>query len=773
MPKSSRLTMSAIVISVAMAITALPELANAQTQTPVQINIPAQALHQALLQLGQQTDIQIYYVPETVAKITAPAISGVLLPEEALQKLLAGTGITVSWSGKTASLQRHQSGEAQLGTVTVRGTVEGTTEGTYIASTSRSLKSGGTLIETPRAVSIVTNEQIKTQAPLSIERALVYTSGVVTETGGGNDVRMIGSIIRGFSDGSAYFKDGLKQFAVGSYGSWNDDMNTLDSIEVLKGPASLEYGQTRPGGVVNVISKRPLPGQTNSASIGYGTYNRKEVTADLNGALSQDDRLLYRLVVVGRKANQNVDFSKDNRMTVAPSLTWKISHQTNLTLLGQWSQERATPKTWWPSFFRYPQSKDIPVHMTAGDPNFNRFDRDTKSIGYAFDHTFDNGLLLTQNLRYSEIDINYQHLYASGYKSGTQIIERGSLMQQTNGKSFNVDNRLQKNLAWGNVKHNVSLGVDYLKYKQDDGTGFGYDAPDLDLGKPVYGQAINAPDLDKSKTDVEQTGFYLQDQIKWDKFIVNLGVRRDIVHETFSDSKEVKTNTTANTGNVGLLYHFDHGFAPYVSYSTSFEPVTGQAFDKTKFIPTKGKQYEIGVKYQPKGSQAFVTASLFDLTQQNVLTPDTNHPGFNVQTGEVNSKGLELEAKLALSKEWNVLAAYTYNNAVTAKSNVPARVGQTLQQVAKHSGSVWVDYRPRQLPGVMIGTGVRYKGRAPYSLTGVDYNASYTVVDGALAYETSQYRVSLNVVNLFDRNYYTGMFRGSEREMQVKATYYW
>lgn len=765
--------MSALVISVAMAIVTMPDVANAQARTPVNINIAAQPLHQALLKLGQQTGIQIYYVPETVASLQASAISGALMPEDALERLLAGTGITASWNGKAVSLQRYQSGEAQLSTVMVRGTAEGTTEGTYIARTSHSLKSGGTLIETPRSVSVVTNEQIKTQAPLSIERALVYTSGVVTETGGGNDVRMIGSIIRGFSDGSAYFKDGLKQFAVGSYGSWNDDVNTLDSIEVLKGPASLEYGQTRPGGVVNVISKRPVLGQTNSASIGYGTYNRKEVTADLNGALSPDDSVLYRLVIVGRKANQNVDFSKDNRLTVAPSLTWKMSNQTNLTVLGQWSQERATPKTWWPSFFKFPQSKDIPPHMTAGDPNFNRFDRDTRSIGYAFDHTFDNGLLLTQNLRYSEIDINYQHLYASGYKSGTQIIERGSLMQKTNATSFNVDNRLQKNLTWGHIKHNVSLGIDYLNYKQDDGTGFGYDAPDLDLGKPVYGLAINAPDLDKSKTDVEQTGLYLQDQIKWDKVTVNLGVRRDFVRETFNDGKEVKTNSTATTGNVGLLYRLDSGFAPYVSYSTSFEPVTGQAFDKAKFIPTKGKQYEVGVKYQPQGSQAFLTASLFDLTQQNILTPDTNHPGFNVQTGEVNSKGLELEAKLALSKEWSVLAAYTYINAVTAKSNVPERVGQTLQQVAKHSGSIWVDYRPRQLPGVMIGTGIRYKGRAPYSLTGVDYNASYTVVDGVLAYETSKYRVSLNVVNLFDRNYYTGMFRGAEREMQVKATYYW
>ncbi len=766
------LKIGTLVISVALAIGMMPQVVHAQKSAAVQIQIAAQPLHQALLQLGQQTDIQIYYVPETVAGLQAPAINGTLTADQALQRLLVGTGINASWQGSHVSLQRQQSSEAQLGTVTVRAAAAENAESSYVAAASKSLKTPAPLIETPRSISVVTQEQIKTQAPTSIERALGYTAGVITETGGANDLRMSGSIIRGFSDGSSYFKDGLKQFAVGTYGSWNDDMNMLDSVEVLKGPASILYGQTRPGGVINVISKHPVLGQKNDIGISYGSYNRRELTVDLGGAIGEGDTVLYRLVALGRKAELGTDFSKDHRLMVAPSVTFNFSSKTSLTFLSQISQERTTPKPWWPSLFSYPASVDISTTMAEGDPNFNRFDRDTKSLGYEFEHEFDNGLRFTQNARYAEIDVYYEHLYASAIKADGHTVSRGSLLQKTNGKTFNIDSRLSKTLAWGTVRHQVSAGVDYLKYKQKGGVGYG-SAPDLDMQNPVYWQNIGTPAIDYSTDDIAQTGLYVQDQIKWGNVVANIGVRHDKVREIADSGVATTTDSHATTGNVGLLYHFDNGFAPYVSYATSFEPVTGKGFDGEKFKPTKGKQFEVGVKYQPAESDSFITASLFDLYQQNVSTTDTNHPGFSEQTGEVHSQGLELEGNVALGKEWRVLAAYAYTDAVTEKSNYANRIGQPLQQVAKHTGSVWVDYRPRQLPGVMVAAGARYKDRAPYSLTGTNYTPSYTVLDAALAYETKSYRLSLNVVNLLDKKYYTGQFRGAEREFVVKANYYW
>lgn len=410
--------MAVLAISIAVAAGIHPQVAFAQ-DINVQFNISVQPLSKALLQFGEQASLQIFFSQDVVQGYTAPMLTGSLQPEDGLRRLLAGTGIEFRRTGRNVSLSRPASGEAaKLSPVTVRGTKGGTRD-SYVALMSASDKQNVPLIETPRAISVVTQEQLKVMAPSNIERALAYTPGVQTEFSGSGDVRQLGSIIRGFSDGSAYYKDGLKQLPAGTYGGWNDDMDQLESIEVLKGPASVLYGQGRPGGVINVVSKRPSLDHINSAGVSYGTYNQRELTADLGGALNDDRTLVYRLNATGRKSDGRTDGSKDDRTSIAPSILWNISNQTRLTVLGMYSRERATPKSWWPNLYVYPEIKDLPLHRTAGDPDFDRFNRDTKSIGYAFEHDSDSGWNLRQNLRYSEIDIDYRH------------IRDGSIVRQT------------------------------------------------------------------------------------------------------------------------------------------------------------------------------------------------------------------------------------------------------------------------------------------------------------------------------------------------------
>lgn len=244
----------------------------------------------------------IFYLPETVRGRSAPALSGRLAPDEALRTLLAGTGIAFQRDGRNVSLALPSGGTAQLEPVTVRGVAIGTAD-SYVALGSASGKLDVPLIETPRSVSIMTREQIKMQALRNLEGALAYTSGVQTEVSGSSDARMMGAVIRGFSDGIAYYKDGLKQLSSGTYASWNDNLEDLDSIEVLKGPASVLYGHGCPGGAINVVSKRPTPDQVNSVGVSYGTYNRRQAAADLDGALDADQKALYRLNVTGRKSD--------------------------------------------------------------------------------------------------------------------------------------------------------------------------------------------------------------------------------------------------------------------------------------------------------------------------------------------------------------------------------------------------------------------------------------------------------------------------------------
>lgn len=764
----------ALAVALALACATMPLAAQAQS-APVAISIPAQPLGDALIELGEQASLVIFYLPETVRGRNAPALSGRLTPDEALRGLLAGTGITFHRDGRNVSLAQPSSGTAQLEPVTVRGVAVGTADG-YVALNSASGKLDVPLIETPRSVSIVTQEQIKMQAPRSLEGALAYTPGVQTEVSGSSDARMVGAVIRGFSDGSAYYKDGLKQLSSGTYASWNDNLEDLDSIEVLKGPASVLYGQGRPGGVINVVSKRPTPGQVNSVGLSYGTYDRRQATADLGGAFDQDQKVLYRLNVTGRKSDGRTDGSRDDRLSVAPSVLWNISNQTRLTVLGTYSKERATPKSWWPNLFTYPAIKDLPLNRTAGDPDFDRFDRTTKSIGYAFEHDTDNGWRLRQNLRYSEIDIDYRHIYAMDLLADQRTVTRGSLAQRTNGKTLAVDSRATRDFQWGGLTHTFAVGVDYLRYKEHDGLGFGWDVPNLDIYAPVYGQPVAYPELDYSRTDLKQTGIYTLNQLKWNRWIGNVSLRRDIVRTTQSSVTQPRINDEATTGSVGLLYLFDSGFAPYVSYATAFDPITGQQFDGSSFKPREGKQYEAGLKYQPPGSDALLTAAVFDIRQTNVATQDPDHPRFNVQTGEVRSTGLELEAKLPLTRELSLMAGYTYLDPRTTRSNRPAEVGRQTVQTARQTASLWLDYRPRQVQGLILGGGVRYRGKSPVNVAAdgsTNYNPAFTLADVAVAYETPRYRIALNVNNVFDKRYYTYTFRGMERETMLSVNYYW
>ncbi len=540
--------------------------------------IPSGSLDEVLNRFGRESGLLLSFTQDQVQGLSSPGVHERATAQQALNRLLAGTGLVAQRSPQGALLLRKMGqpvsdGAAALSEVTVTSKYDAAMSGYAANDRPTATKLGGTLMETPRSVSIVSQEQLKNQAPKSIEQALSYTAGVTTEVTGA-DLRMTGAIIRGFSDGSSYYKDGLRQFSAGTYGSWNDEIDELESIEVIKGPASVLFGQGRPGGVINVVSKKPEADHVNSVGISYGRYRRAQLTADLGGALSANGDVLYRLNLKGRDSNSRTVGSRDDRISIAPSLRWNLSAQTHLTLLGSYSRERGTPKSWWPSLFTYPQIKNLSSRLTAGDPAFDRFDRNTRSIGYEFGHLTDSGWQLSQ----------------------------------------------------------------------------------------------------------------------------------------------------------------------------------------------------------PAGSSTLITASVFDLRQSNVITQDPAHPRFSIQTGEVRSTGLELEARIRLTRELSSLLSYTWLDPRTTQSTRAAEVGRQTLQTTRHAASIWLDYRPRAFPGLMLAGGVRYKGRSPYNVASdgrLNFNDAVTVADLAVAYDTPRYRIALNINNLFNKTYFAGIFRGVDREANLSVKYYW
>ena len=762
---------------------AAPTLAQAQTATALQASatrlaysIPAGPLAPALRSLASAANVLLSYTPELASGKSTAGLQGQYTPQAALAALLAGTGLqaveleagSYVLRAAPAVASSGPAPDAVMPLISVMAAAdagEGTVSRGYVPISVAATKMGTPLIETPRAISVVTREQIKTQAPKSIEQALAYTAGVLTDVTGA-DVRMSGATIRGFSDGSSYYQDGLKLLSAGSYGSWNSEMEDLDSVEVIKGPASVFYGQGRPGGMINVTSKLPDAEHVNSVGFSVGRYKRHQLNADLGGTVAGKDDLLYRITLTGRDADDRPIESKNNRVSISPSLRWDISAHTSLTVLGTYSQERGTPKPWWPSLFVYPQIKDLPVSRTAGDPAFDYFDRDTRALGYMFEHATGNGWKLTQNLRYATIKVDYQHIYAMDLLADGRTATRGSLAEKVDGKTWTVDSRAQKDFRWGQVEHRFVAGIDYLKYKENDGLGFGWDVPNLDIHASVYHQSIAAPELEYTDTELRQTGIYTLNQFKLGAWVANASLRHDRARSAQRNSATTRIDDNATTGSAGLLYLFDNGVAPYASYATSFDPATGRDFDGKAFQPRKGKQVELGIKYQPAGTSTMLTASLFDLAQTNVTTPDPLHPRSSLQTGEVRATGVELEATFKPLPELSVLAGYTYLDPRTTKSNREYEIGRQTLQTTRHAASVWLDYRPMAVPGLMLAGGLRYRGSSPYNgaANALYMNDPYTLADIAVAYETARYRLALNIGNVFDKKYFGGIFRGAERE---------
>jgi iron complex outermembrane receptor protein len=636
---------------------------------------------------------------------------------------------------------------------------------TYVAKSARSAtKTSTPLIEVPQAISVVTQKEMEARAVSSVGEAIRYTSGVLGDYWGGMDLRYDKTLIRGFD--AAQYLNGLKLTEGTFAGLGRPEPYGLERIEVLKGPSSVLYGQNAPGGLVNLVSKKPTSETIREVNVSAGTNDRRQGSFDFGGAIDQDAEFQYRLTGLVRDSGTQIDYGKDNRKFIAPSVTWEPSADTKLTILGSYLQEdlgnqvNVLPPIGTLTEASYGR---IPTNFYAGEPSFDKFIRTSKSIGYEFEHRFDDVWTVRQNLRYDRQDADYRYVSYSGAAIvGTTMQRRRSFVDQQLD-SFSVDNQAEAKFSTGPIDHTALMGIDY-RYV-DTSFLFGTAAAtSLNILNPVYGVTTLMPPTTRSEqSSLKQTGLYLQDQMRLEKWALTVGGRYDIA-ETDTTNRLTNSTSTGDDGKftwrAGLVYLADNGLAPYVSYSTSFEPTTGSDFDGSPFDPTTGQQYEIGIKYQPAGFDSFITLSAYDLTQQNVTTTDPIHTSFSVQTGEINVRGIELEGVAALTDGLSLRASYTYMDGEVTKSN--DYLGNTPAQIPHQMANLWVDYTVQSgaLEGVGLGAGVRYVADRFGDAANRMLLPSTTLVDAAVRYDFGALRpqmkglsLSVNASNLFDKTY--------------------
>jgi len=759
-------------------------------QTPVRAEqrefaVPSGMLAAGLVQFGRQAGVQISYIPSVAANLRTAGVSGTMSNEAALSRLLAGTGLIYRFQSaravvieRPAAVGAAPAGAIPLDTIDVQGDAQspyGPGEG-YIASRdATATKTDTPVIEIPQTINVVTRDQITAQGAQSLTDATRYTPGIIP-TFSDSDTRNDVLQSRGY-----YVRYNLNGSRL-PYGAYSSAMQRiepygLDRIDVLKGPSSVLYGQNTPGGLINMVSKRPTATPLHEVVLQTGSHGRVAGAFDLSGPANPDGTLLYRLTGLARESDGRVDFGYDRRVFIAPALTWQPDADTSLTVLSHYQKDStisdysALPAlgTLYPNI-----NGRLPPTRYAGEPNFDGYEREQGSIGYDFKHRFNDVFTVRQLLQVNRVEVDAKSSPGFLLDPTQRYLSRVASHGAGQATSLTVDTNLEARFETGSARHTVLAGVDYLWL--DDNYKFASNVygQQFDLYNPVYGQATPSliPRINYNQRS-NQTGLYLQDQIKIDHWVVTLGGRYDWANARTTNQlpalSKVSQDESAFTGRAGLTYLFDNGFAPYVSYATSFQPLDGTDFSGQPFKAMTGEQYEAGIKYQAPGSRSVVTLSAFQLTQQNSLTPDPDptHSGFNVQQGEGRVRGLELEGKTNLWDGFDVIASYAYMDSEVTKANPSAPggsslLGNKLVMVPRHQAALWADYTIQvgALAGFGLGGGVRYMGSAFGDAANTLEMPAHALFDAAVHYDLGKLSPSLNgltlrvtATNLFDKEY--------------------
>lgn len=666
----------------------------------------------------------------------------------------------------------------------------------YVAQTSSSAtKTSERLVTTPVTVNVVTADQIADQGAESVAEALSYTANVVTNYRGESTI-YDETFIRGYTYAPKYLNG--SQFGTSGFGQL--DPYLLDRIEVVKGPNSVTFGQSIPGGIVNMALKTPSNATKKQLSIGFGDDGYQQISTDLNGTLNEDGTLRYRLVgTAWTKDLQGEDFGQ-TRIALSPTLTWDITPDTQLEvdLIYQNDPEAGQRNfmtqvgTLDPTIGGYYYDTDL----VSIAPEYDNLERETWSIGTRFRHTFDNGMTFRSSLRYTEIEQLHNGVYVDQIDTtggDDDIADLGVVWIEDKYSQFTFDNSVETVFDLGVTSHRLLTGIDYQRQSdvENNRTNWSTDLQ-YDLSNPVYITLDDDPDQylnDDSitDTDFEQTGIYVQDQMTFGGLRLMFGGRYDWTETKTEDVTYGGTDTVSSgaaSWRVGASYEFANGVVPYASFATSFEPSTDLDVDGNLLDPSEARQYEVGVKWASADESILLTAAYFDIEQTNIVEsdPDNGWP-YYVNIGTRRSKGFELEAKADVTERLSVIASY---GQVDAQMTDGEYKGYTAQRIPKSSAALWVNYE--LFDGLSTALGVRYTGESYGDYEEDTVVPSYTLYDLGLKAELGEFfpqmegtKASLAVTNLTDETYVASCISswddycwyGEGREYRVNISYEW
>ncbi|QOT80934.1 TonB-dependent siderophore receptor [Cupriavidus basilensis] len=619
-------------------------------------------------------------------------------------------------------------------------------------------KSGTSAADSAQSITVITRDLMDSQQAQTLGDALANSAGVVTNVYGRRGWDDF--IIRGQRASESVFVDGL---LVESNNRVAQELFGAQRVEVLKGPASVLFGKVQPGGMVNIVSKRPTPELFGELGLTVGNYGFRQATADVGTPLSANGKAALRVNALAMNSDDATDYVYYRNRYIAPSLSLDLGTRTDLTLLASHNERQYVRQQGLPVNGTLTANRNgtLPNSRFTGEPGLAPYDGEQNRLGYALTHRFDSGWTLNQNFRWQTLSLAGTLIAGGTMAVNSQLLNRSGTQQDFSGTTIGVDTNLQRRFELAGQQHEITLGVDYNRSNESRLQRTCRVAA-LNVYNPVYGAAVNCPSAYSlnQEDNVSTLGFYARDQVRFaERWLLTAGLRHDTARTSTTDrlaATRLDDTARAVTGSAGLMFDLTSWARPYVSYATSFLPNSGTDVNGGTFKPETGRQAEVGIKFDLPNKSGLVTLSAFDLTRRNVLSSDPVNTGFSIATGEQRTRGLEAELTADLGGGWSLAGAYAYIASEVTEDTVAANVGKPLNNVPRHSVSLWGTKHFRgPLAGWYAGAGMR----AESAKRGYTFNYTvpgYAVADLGVGYVASHWKAALNVKNVFDKAYYAG-----------------
>ena len=677
--------------------------------------------------------------------------------------------------------------ELQATNVTATADLEsaqGPVQGYHATRSASATRTDTAIHETPQSISVVSKDVVEDLGATRLQDALDYAGGVGRANNfGGQGLTTF--TVRGFTTGE-FYRNG---FPINRGYPNMPDANTIERLEVLRGPATMLYGRGDPGGTFNVVSKQPLAERTVTLGSQLNDQGMKRGTLDASGPLDEEGRLAYRLNVVGEGGDTFRDHVETERYGVTPVITWQATDDTKVTFEGDFMRNNHPLDR---GLTRFPNQRGTPSRDTFwGDKDAGKLHNDNNMAQLRFEHALSDNWTLGGGFQWLDGSLKGNAIEANGRDSlgaDGRTLQRNFNYRKLEWTDKDYQLNLTGHFSTGGFDHTLLTGIEYEDYdyksiiQRSSAVAGTYP---IDIFDPVYGQTRPAltrtPTHDKE--NLKTYAAFVQDQVALtERLKVLAGARFERFEHDYQNyvGKSWQAADNAVTPRVGVIYDLTDTVAVYADAARSFKPNTGASREGGGFAPEKGKSYEMGIKWEALDRQLSVDAAIYQIEKKNVLTTDPVDNTFSVAAGQVRSRGFDLNVAGNLTPEWRVIGGYAYVDAEVTRDNT-LRSGTRLMNIPRNSFSLLnvYEFQDGALKGLGLGAGGKYVDQRAGQTANTAFSMdAYTVVDLLGYYKVNEHvRLNLDVKNLFNREYEEGAFGniyaypGAPRTVQVGIAY--